>query len=434
MDAGGPDGLEAIASQSLRQVLAQGFEQAMVDARTGVSTDLGIEHDRIAVLGTTQTRRATLVGIVAGRRARIDTWDLSHEAIVGAASALWRAAQVAPVDESWFVSSGQRATVEKGPLDADPELLVDRATEWLDWAAANTPTVRIKIGQVSHQLTRSCCLSSEGSEIRCAVGALSAGAAFNAREGPLTSSYGAAGGCSHDFVGRPLQEHFGIDEAMRAAARSLQPRSWASHGLPGVGDVLLAPAAAAPLLEWLLGQLTDERLLTRTSLFRDQVGQQIASPQLSLTHRPGAPGVIPVSADGHIVEPLSVIDQGRLQTLLPSAHGSRKTGLSHRPIASSGWAVAAGDRPWCERLAEIEHGVLVSRLAMGRPAANGDFSGVAKNSFLIRDGRVDGALGETMVSGNIAQVLGSIHALSRERLDTGDWLLPWIHASNVHYS
>ena len=50
----------------------------------------------------------------------------------------------------------------------------------------------------------------------------------------------------------------------------------------------------------------------------------------------------------------------------------------------------------------VRRGALVGRLSMGRPASNGDFSGVVKNSFLLRDGEVGPALSETMITGNVA--------------------------------
>ena len=40
-----------------------------------------------------------------------------------------------------------------------------------------------------------------------------------------------------------------------------------------------------------------------------------------------------------------------------------------------------------------------------RPAENGDFSGVAKNSYYIEKGKVQFPVSETMVSGNLAELV-----------------------------
>jgi PmbA protein len=85
-------------------------------------------------------------------------------------------------------------------------------------------------------------------------------------------------------------------------------------------------------------------------------------------------------------------------------------------------------------LAAVDRGALVGRLSMGNPAPNGDFSGVIKNSFLIEGGVLGSALSEVMISGNIAQMLRDVLAVSRERIDTGSLLLPWLRIGKLHFS
>jgi PmbA protein len=68
------------------------------------------------------------------------------------------------------------------------------------------------------------------------------------------------------------------------------------------------------------------------------------------------------------------------------------------------------------------------------PAANGDFSGVIKNSFRIEGGTIGPALSEVMISGNMARMLKDLLGVSRERLDTGATLLPWLRIGGLHFS
>jgi PmbA protein len=128
------------------------------------------------------------------------------------------------------------------------------------------------------------------------------------------------------------------------------------------------------------------------------------------------------------------VRDGVLQCLLPSLYGSRKTGLAHAPMAEGGYEVAAGTEPLAALVGGVARGALVGRLSMGRPAANGDFSGVIKNSFLLRDGEVSRALSETMISGNVATMLRDIVGASRERQDGTGTRLPWLRIANVHFS
>jgi len=129
-----------------------------------------------------------------------------------------------------------------------------------------------------------------------------------------------------------------------------------------------------------------------------------------------------------------VLDQGVLRTLTPSLYGSLKTRLPHVPIVAEGWELDAGDTPRDKLVADTTRGALVGRLSMGNPSSNGDFAGVIKNSFLIEGGKVGHALSETMISGNVAQMLKDVVAVSRDRLDTGAWLLPWVRIGGLHFS
>ena len=121
-------------------------------------------------------------------------------------------------------------------------------------------------------------------------------------------------------------------------------------------------------------------------------------------------------------------------TLTPSLYGSRKTGLPHVPTASGGWEIEAGESSRSQMLGAVTRGALVGRLSMGRPAPNGDFAGVIKNSFAISDGAIGPALSESMISGNVARMLLDVVAVSRERIDTGSRLLPWLRIGHLHFS
>nr|WP_255429306.1 metallopeptidase TldD-related protein [Ramlibacter albus] len=201
-----------------------------------------------------------------------------------------------------------------------------------------------------------------------------------------------------------------------------------------VGDVVFQPGAVADLVNWLVGQLSDTALIAGTSLFKAKIGEAIAAPLFTLRGRFDAPGVLPLSADGFVARPVTVVEGGTLRTALPTLYGSRKTGLAHVPTPGGGWEIEPGDAPVADMVAGVERGAIVGRLSMGMPASNGDFSAVIKNSFLVRGGEAGPALAETMITGNMAQVLRSIVAVSRETRDGEGWRLPWLRVAGLHFS
>ena len=96
--------------------------------------------------------------------------------------------------------------------------------------------------------------------------------------------------------------------------------------------------------------------------------------------------------------------------------------------------VLPGESSLEDILSGIDKGLVLNRFSGGQPGTNGDFSGVAKNSFLIENGKVTDAVSETMVSGNLAELLLQIRGISKERLCDGATVLPWIAFDGVTIS
>jgi len=423
--------LHAAAERALQLMLAQGFEHAQSSARLSQLTELNIELNRPSLLRNTETHRLGLLGLVGGRKAATELSDLSDSALRAAVAALHADAAGAPADTANAVSAGQHADIVQGPQQPDVDLLAAQVQGLLDFRARETPKMMLAEGSASHTLTQTCTLTSGGSVLSSRIGAWGLEASGSARDGKRASSFSGAGGRSHDLAAQPPQAHFGLEAMMREAERQVDPVPLAAHF---TGDVVLTPYAVVDLLQWLQGQISDDRLIASTSLYAHRVGQAIASPLLHLHSRFDAPGVAAVSADAFATPALEILSGGVLHTLTPSLYGSRKTGLPHVPVAAGGWSIAAGATPLAALLRGVERGVLVGRFSMGNPSPAGDFSGVVKNSFLIDGGHVGHALSGVMAAGNMARMLEAVLAVSVERIDTGDWQLPWLRIGGLHFS
>jgi PmbA protein len=419
------------AERALALMKAAGFEAARAEASRLDGTELNLAHNEPSLLRSTATSKLALAGIVDGRMAATELSDLSDDAVRDAVAALFADARTAPQDDANALTAGQQADLLQGPQHADEALLADKVAELLEFRARETPAMMLEEGFVSHQRLESSLLSSGGSAIACRLGWYRVSVFGTARIGQRVSSFNYAEGTADDLHGQPAPALAGIEPMMRDTVRQVDAQPIAAKF---VGDVVLTPPAAASLLAWLQGQLSDMHLIAGSSLYRERVGQAIAAPLLSLKSRFDAPGVAAVSADGFVAPPVELLREGRLMNLTPSLYGSRKTGLRQVPVAAAGWEVPAGTTPLAELLGGVRQGALVGRLSMGNPAPNGDFSGVIKNSFLVEGGVVGPALREVMVSGNIARMLLDVQAASRERIDSGLWNLPWLRIGGLHFS
>lgn len=420
-----------IAARALDGMRAQGFEHAQVRVALGRQDELNIGHNTPTLMRSSETHKLTLLGILDGRKASTEVTDVDEGIARAALVRLFNDARSAPQDDANAVSAGQQVELVQGPQAADFAALAEVASDLLVFRARETPKVVLDETSVSHRLLQSYTVTSSGSALGLSVGNYGMVVCCAAREGVRASSFNMASGTTDDLRTRPVERFFGIEQMLRDSERQIDTTG---IGASFVGDAVLAPAAVVPLVAWLQAQIGDQQLIAGTSLYRRRVGSAIATPKFTLKSRFDAPGVAAVSADAFGTAPVTVIDKGVLRTLTPTFYGSRRTGLPHVPVAESGWEMAEGDTPLAELMSEVKRGAVIGRLSMGNPASNGDFAGVIKNSFEIRDGWVGRALAEVMVAGNVASMLFDVAAVSRERIDYGLLCLPWLRVPNLHFS
>ena len=395
---------EQAAERALLALRKRGFDSVQVTVSETTRCELNLARNEPSLLRSNAAHKLSATGIAGGRRASAEGSDLSDEGVAALVDALWTAASSAPADAAHAVSQGQRLRLSKGQLTADPTALADALRAVLAWRAEHTPTMMIEEAAASHihqrMHTRTQSGAGPDSAIDLDLGWCELSVFGLAREDGRTSSFNGAGGSAEALSN--VTSRFGLERMMRELTQQVNTQPL---GERFVGDVVLAPDAVSDLLGWLMGQLGDGPLIEGSSVYRNRVGELIASPLLTLKSRFEAPGCAPLSADAFVTPPVTLLDAGRLTQLTPSYYASRKTGLPHKPVAAEGWELLAGSTPLAQIIAAVPRGALVDRLSMGRPAPNGDFSGVIKNSFALADGKIGAALSETMINGNVAQML-----------------------------
>ena len=126
----------------------------------------------------------------------------------------------------------------------------------------------------------------------------------------------------------------------------------------------------------------------------------------------------------------------RITRSLPrsSLLGSNKTQQSRAVNNGGAHIVEPGDKALNDMILEIDKGILLSRFSGGSPSDNGDFSGVAKNSYYIENGEIKYPISETMISGNICEMLNNIKDISKETINDGSSIYPWVQFSGLTIS
>ena len=197
------------------------------------------------------------------------------------------------------------------------------------------------------------------------------------------------------------------------------------------GPAVLAPYALAEIVLWtILGNfVSDSCLIDGTSIWKDKLGQQVADPAFSMSFETFSDEVVlpeRYTGEGYPAENYDLIRDGRLMNFALSQYGANKTGGKRAGNSGTGMTVASGNKTLEEIIAGIDRGILVMRFSGGEPAPSGEFSGVAKNSFLIENGKIACPLSETMISGWVPEMLNRIRDISSDTLRDGSGSLPYI--------
>ncbi|MBQ9733278.1 MAG: TldD/PmbA family protein, partial [Clostridia bacterium] len=128
-------------------------------------------------------------------------------------------------------------------------------------------------------------------------------------------------------------------------------------------------------------------------------------------------------------------ENGVLKSFIMNKYFSNKSGMPRSGNTSIGnMLIPAGEDALEDIIKGIDRGLLVGRISGGKPAAAGDFSMVAKNSFLIENGKIGDAVSEVMINGNLADILNNIRGISREKEPDGGTSLPWMAFDGVTIS
>jgi PmbA protein len=118
--------------------------------------------------------------------------------------------------------------------------------------------------------------------------------------------------------------------------------------------------------------------------------------------------------------------------------GSASRGLASLPSPSlTNLVIEDGDVSVDDMIADIKDGLIVEQL-MGASQGNilgGDFSGNVLLGYAVKDGRIAGRVKDTMVSGNIYEVLKDVGAVGRDGRWVGGRLrVPHIYCPRVAVS
>ena len=234
--------------------------------------------------------------------------------------------------------------------------------------------------------------------------------------------------------GRSWRDRNELFDPPAVADRILTDLSWAqrpAEAPTGKVPVVLPPEAFRYLLGAVLAGIHGRSVARGESPLAGRLGQQVLDEKLTIVDRPHmayADGAREIDADGIPTRGLTLFEGGTLKTFLydldsAGLAGAEPTGNDDcRPYNV---VVTPGPSTSEELIAGIDDGLLVRNLiGFGQGnILNGDFSCNVGLGFRIRGGEVVGRVKNTMLAGNVYDLLGAGVQLSSDTDYQGR--LPW---------
>lgn len=428
------DSVRKAAERAMALLKDTGAQLYRAEAHSQEKTEFNVDGGQFSLLRSTFDKGLDLMLVKDQRRGKVSCNDFDEEALRQAVQDCLSAAQSAEPDPHWQLFRGEPQRFVQGAPECDRERLFTRAEELLAAIKKEYPKVMVEQMIVSHSRVEALYLNSQGARYETLEGQYDGMIMYSAHEGEKTSSFNGAD-FSTESLDTPFIEMGGVRQGLRDI--QLQIDTLAPEG-KYEGSVIFTPECAAEVLGELLENFAgDGALLDGTSPWKDSLGTPVADSRLTVSLAPLDPSVVcgeRYQQDGRLSEDYAVIEKGALRRFMLSQYVASKIGGTPAPNSSRSMVVAPGEESLKEIIAGVRKGLIVDRFSGGSPAGNGDFSGIAKNSFLIENGRLGPAVSQTMISGNLAQMVKKLRGISKERQGSGRGLMPWIAVDGITIS
>ncbi|MCF7918413.1 MAG: TldD/PmbA family protein [Candidatus Cloacimonetes bacterium] len=411
----------------------RGADKVAVTADVSQMEELQFEFNEIDLLRSFTETTLYIKVIKDNKKANISLNQLNEAAISKAMDSVMADAENSQPDPAYDIAPWQESGVfHLGPETADRDRMYFLIDTFKEECSKKYPGLRLE-GNITHYYSTQYYYNSNGVDFQQTRGGYVYVAMFSAREGKKVSSFNYTYGNYVD-----LQKSYWdvslLQELIEQSVGSLECKP-----VPATftGDVILVPTMVDEFISSLVNtQLTDRMIITNNSILKGRIGEKVLSEAVNLSSYPTDPdlaGGYFVTGDGFRSEKVDIFSAGVLQNYLLSHFGSRKTGL---PMSKAGgcFVLEPGTDKLADMIKGIDKGLLVVRFAGGNPSINGDFSGVAKNSFYIENGKISYPVNETMISGNLLEIFKDVKGVSSDVLNSGNFKMPWVRCGGVTIS
>lgn len=427
--------LSNLTKAMIERAQALGADVVKASASLSEVREFNVDGGKFSLFRTLFNRSASITVFKGGKKGAASINRFDDESIEGVIQSALAAADSAQPDEAWdLCHEAYEYDITDGAPECDVETLFARTKELKDTINQDYPKVLIEQMIVDHTGYSAVTRTSYGAHFKRRSGSYQVSLMFSAHEGEKASSFSGAG-----FTTASLDTPFIESADLRTAFADIE-KQIDTESIEGkfVGTMVLTPDSLGEFIGSALSSFaSDTSIIDGTSIWKDALGTVVADERLTVSSKPRDPRIVGGSyatAEGFMAEDYNIIENGVLNAFMLSLYAANKTGHKRAPNDSFDMVIEGGDTPYADMIKTIDRGIIVGRFSGGAPNAKGDFSGVAKNSFLIENGKITKALRETMINGNLADLFKSIVSISKETTENGGSVLPSIAFSGITVS
>ena len=426
--------LKETLSYAINTLLDKGMDDVEGMINEYEKKELNIEAGKISLLRTTFSNSLRLEAIKDKKQSTISINKLDKQSINKSLEKLIVNVESSQYDESNDISEYQNPEIfNKGSLKPDLDLMYDRLKNFNSYVKDKYKKVLLEAVTLDHNSSKSYILNSNGVDFNINKGMYGFSSMFTSKDGLNTSSFNYTG-VEKLNLNKKLNDYGHVSELLYQSEEQVKSLPIKDKFL---GEIIVTPHCLTEFISFLDYSISDSALISGTSIYKDKIGEKITNKNFTLTSNPVHEKIDSgyyITSDTYKSKNITLIQDGVLKTHLLSLYGSNKTGGRRVPNQGGNYMIEGSDSSFENMIKDVKKGVLLCRFSGGSPSDNGDFSGVAKNSYYIENGKIMYPIIETMISGNIAQMFLNIRNISHEKVDFGDCILPWITFDGITIS
>lgn len=401
--------------------------EALVNVQNTHRANTRFARNEITTSAESDDSRVTLTVQLGLRSATANTNQKSRAALQSLVERTLAMAKLAPeLPETMPVLGAQK-------LAAVPSL-VEEALGTLD-AASRAKGISAALAHSKDELMTAGFLEIEhGSVNRVSSAGLDVTAPYTEAGFSVTSRTKDGTGSGWNSIHTRRKAELDFDRVGRIAAEKARASAKPKAIDPGRYTVVLEPAAAATLCQYVMGSIDRRAVDEGRSCFVGKLGQRIANERITFKSDAKTNPMLPFDGEGMALAPRTWVDKGVLKELFVSRFWARK----QNAVATGsydGFEVLPGDATREQLIAGVKRGVLITRFwysnfidakTLGVTALTRD------GTFLIEDGAIAAPIKNFRINNSVLAALENVDAVGNtlETPQSAVWRVPALRTND----